>query len=182
MKSRLLPLPANRRRCAGRFVPGSSLPNGEPQPRGKWPHKTRVLETVRVHYPHHPQAGQEVGVLAHRRSSGTVQVLLLDETTTTLPEWMFDASYCATVVLQESACLSLSALRDLRRLVDAAWLSCDPKPKETRDERTNPPEGTALNQPDRDPGVTPREGDGGMPPTSCPDAPSRVAGEQGGSE
>ncbi|MCX6929495.1 MAG: hypothetical protein NT154_40710, partial [Verrucomicrobia bacterium] len=61
-------------------------------PRAGWPHKTRVLHTARVQYADHPQAGCEGGVLARRRSSGTLYILLPDNTTATLPEWIFDAA------------------------------------------------------------------------------------------
>jgi hypothetical protein len=77
------------------------------------------LYVARIHYPCHPYFGQEVGVLARRRSSGTLHVLLPDDTTTTLPEWMFDKGYCATLVWRDRPALSLAALRDLRRLLDA---------------------------------------------------------------
>ena len=63
-------------------------------------------------------------MLARRRSSRTLYVLLQDNTTATLPEWMFDAAYCKTVVCQEMPLLSLSALHDLRRLIDVASVPC----------------------------------------------------------
>jgi hypothetical protein len=67
-----------------------------------------------------------------------LHVLLPDETTATLPEWMFDAAYCQAVVWQETPVLGLSALRELRRLVDAARLPCNPSisTKEAPDEAT----------------------------------------------
>ena len=51
---------------------------------------------------------------------------------------MFDAAYCKALRCQETPVLSLGALRDLRQLVDAASLPCDPNnsTKEAHDGQT----------------------------------------------
>lgn len=136
---------------------------------------------ARVHYSHHPQAGNEVGVLARRHSSGSLHVLLPDGSTATLPEWMFDAAYCQAMVSQETPQVSLSALRDLRRLVDTGLLVCDPNPlkKDTHDETAQAPAGTAFDQRDGMGGIA-GGSEEGMPSTHRPTAAGSPAERKGG--
>ena len=133
-------------------------------------------------YPHHPQAGCEVGVLAHRRSSGTLHVLLPDETTATLPEWMFDAAYCQALVRQETPVLSVDALRDLRQLVDSVCFPGDANSstKNPRGETTQAPNRTGVDQRTGEPSAA--GGDArGMSPTARPDAAASPGVGKGGS-
>jgi hypothetical protein len=139
------------------------------------------LNVARVHYPHHPHAGCEVGVLARRRSSRTLYVLLPDQTTATLPEWMFDAAYCHVLPFQETPVLSLDALHDLRRLLDAASLPCDANnsTKQTHEEKNKSPDRTAMGQRE---GEQPLAGESGrgMSSTDRPVAAQSAAGGEGG--
>jgi hypothetical protein len=138
------------------------------------------LNAARVHYPHHPHTGCEVGVLARRRSSRTLHVLLPDQTTATLPEWMFDAAYCHAIAFQETPVLSLDALRDLRRLIDALSL-CDANysPKQTPAEKSQSPNRTVMVQRE---GEQPLAGESGrgMSSTDRPVAARSAAGGEGG--
>ena len=112
-------------------------------------------------------------MLARRKSTGAVQVLLPDDTTATLPEWMFDVAYCQAIVRQESPHLPVGTLRDLRRWVDSGLLACDANTpiasKDNPDEATSPSGGTALDQRQRAGGAA-CAGQDGVPPTAQPAA------------
>jgi hypothetical protein len=134
-----------------------------------------------LYRPHHPQAGCEVGVLARRRSSGTLPVLLPDDMTAALSEGMSDAAYCKALLWPATPVLSLSAWRDLRWLVDAVCFPCDPNisTKKAHDETTQPSDRAAVGQRDGAGGVA-----GGsnrpVPSTDRSNAAGSPAGRKGG--
>ena len=87
----------------------------------RWTYKTHKGGFVKVHYPWHPLYNCEVQVLNTITRGGDCfyTVRLSDLSRTLLPVWMTDEAYCQRFVLREEPYCSLSALLELRQLLNA---------------------------------------------------------------
>ena len=86
--------------------------------------KKRAKETVplrvKIHYRFHPLYNQEVVVLNETIKGGHHYYLIefIDTTHLFLPVWMTDPLICKHLIVRETPYCHLSALRDLRELLD----------------------------------------------------------------
>jgi len=86
----------------------------------EWRYNTHKQRTVKVCYFLHPLHCKDVAILKELNfSSEKVYLIkLFDNTETHLPAWMTDPQYCDLCHVQDKPACSLSALRELRKLVN----------------------------------------------------------------
>lgn len=81
--------------------------------RRNWP------KFVTIHYFLHPRYQQEVEIIEKRDFVHEKYYLtVFFDRTVLLPDWMTDLDYCRALELQETARCSLTALQELRLLID----------------------------------------------------------------
>ena len=86
--------------------------------------REQVAELAQIHYPYHPRAAQEVEVLSRSRLDVDDFLIIRqpDGTRAHVPQWM-TCPAAEDVAMPAAARLSLTALRAMRREVDAVLCS-----------------------------------------------------------
>ena len=106
------------------------LPASELQRRaGRPPHTTHDPHSTKICYRFHPFYGVEVEVIRFLRKSESVILIvkLPGGSQIALPEWMMIPQVCDRLTIGEQPRISIDALIDLRRLIDAQCQISAPK-------------------------------------------------------
>jgi hypothetical protein len=93
---------------------------------GRPPHTTHDPHSIKICYRFHPFNGVEVEVIRFLRISRSVILivkLLPGGTQIAVPEWMLNPQFCDRLSIEDKPRISIDALMDLRRLIDAQSLS-----------------------------------------------------------
>src|SRR5664279_3010093 len=92
-------------------------------------HTAHDLSAAEICYHCHPFYGVEVEVIRHLRRTDTVIfiVRLPGGSQIAVPDWMLDPQACARFTNEAEPRVSIDALFDLRRLIDAHGLEKTPK-------------------------------------------------------
>ena len=96
---------------------------------GRPPRTTHSLQSAKICYRFHPFHGVEVEVIRHLRKSESVILVikLPGGSQVAIPEWMLIPHICDRLTYEEKPRISIEALIDLRRLIDAQCLKKAPK-------------------------------------------------------
>jgi hypothetical protein len=109
--------------CARR----SRLPGDGPRNSGAThPHTTHESSSTVIHYRHHPFHGEAVEIIRRlrRSTSDCVVVKLRDEVQIAVPAWMLDPVCCQQFNDEAQPRIAVSALCELRALIDSqSWLA-----------------------------------------------------------
>ena len=84
------------------------------------PHTAHESSSATIHYRHHPFHGEHVTVVRRLRRYATdcVVITLADDVQVAVPTWMLDPLACQQLTDEAHPRIAVSALRDLRALVD----------------------------------------------------------------
>src|SRR5713226_6729418 len=106
--------------CRGRLPGGASQTSGEIHP-----HTAHESSALRISYRHHPFFGSAIQVVRtlRRTHADIVLISLPDGLQIAIPRWMLDPVACDQLPAEDRARIGLSALRDLRALLDSHPLS-----------------------------------------------------------
>jgi len=106
------------------------LPEGEWRRRGvRPPHTTHDPQSTKICYRFHPLYGAEVEVIRCLRKSASVILIvkLPRGMQIAVPEWMLNPQICDQLKTEDKPRISVDALTDLRRLIDAQSFQNAPK-------------------------------------------------------
>ena len=92
---------------------------------GTPPHTTHDPQPTKICYSFHPSHDVEVEVIRCLRKSESVILIvrLPGGSQIAIPEWMLDPRICDQLISEDTPRISIDALMDLRRLIDAQSLS-----------------------------------------------------------
>src|SRR5262249_9562408 len=92
------------------------------------PHTAHEPSLARICYRYHPFFGHEVRVVRRfrRLAADSLIVALDDGLQIAIPPWMLDARACEALVVAPAPRIALTALRQLRDLLDAQTLETGP--------------------------------------------------------
>ena len=89
------------------------------------PHTAHESSAATIHYRHHPFHGESVAIVRRLRryTADCVVITLADDVQVAVPTWMLDPLACQQLTDEVRPRISVSALRDLRALVDSQPLA-----------------------------------------------------------
>ena len=113
--------PSSRREWLPLIPPPKRLRAGASRKRDAAPnHTAHESSPATIHYRHHPFHGESVAIVRRLRryTAECVVITLADEVQVAVPAWMLDPLACAQLTDEARPRIAVSALCDLRALLD----------------------------------------------------------------